>query len=145
MLTKLERGACVGSAETRLIVEDCPTCHCLYAIPHSLHRRAKEDSNVYVYCPNGHYWWYTNGLQQQIDELKQKLQAAHKCQAAAQARATSWHDQYRSSERSLSATKGVLTRTKNRIAKGVCPCCKRYFENLAAHMKTKHPKYNQHT
>lgn len=44
-------------------------------------------------------------------------------------------------ERKLSATKGVVTRTKRRVAHGVCPCCSRTFRQLAAHMTDKHPEY----
>lgn len=44
-------------------------------------------------------------------------------------------------ERQLRAQKGVVTRIKNRISKGVCPCCNRTFGDLERHMKTKHPDY----
>lgn len=39
--------------------------------------------------------------------------------------------------------KGEVTKLKKRIANGVCPCCKRSFCNLAAHMKTQHPEYTK--
>lgn len=29
----------------------------------------------------------------------------------------------------------------HRVGAGVCPCCKRTFQQLARHMKCKHPKY----
>ncbi len=45
--------------------------------------------------------------------------------------------------RSKIAVKGHLTRTKKRIANGVCPCCQRSFENLHKHMKTQHPDFAQ--
>lgn len=35
----------------------------------------------------------------------------------------------------------VCTRTRNRIAAGVCPCCNRTFQNLADHMRTLHADY----
>jgi len=44
-------------------------------------------------------------------------------------------------KRKLTAHKGHTTRLKNRIAAGVCPCCRRNFVNLARHMSSKHPKY----
>lgn len=44
-------------------------------------------------------------------------------------------------ERSRSAIRGVLTRTKKRVANGVCPCCQRHFTALERHMKTNHPDY----
>lgn len=40
--------------------------------------------------------------------------------------------------------KKTLTRLVNlkaRVSNGVCPCCRRSFENLQRHMATKHPAY----
>ena len=37
--------------------------------------------------------------------------------------------------------KAAKTRIKNRIANGVCPCCRRSFQNLHRHMLNKHPDY----
>jgi hypothetical protein len=44
-------------------------------------------------------------------------------------------------EYSRRAEKAAKTRIKNRIAKGVCPCCNRTFQDLQRHMTTKHPDY----
>lgn len=41
----------------------------------------------------------------------------------------------------LEVRKGLLTRMKNRVGNGVCPCCNRHFKNLQGHMKTKHPEF----
>ena len=43
--------------------------------------------------------------------------------------------------KSASSYKGHVTRLKNRISKGVCPCCNRTFADLAKHMNSKHPHY----
>ncbi|HEX9950777.1 MAG TPA: hypothetical protein VGB53_03340 [Rubricoccaceae bacterium] len=37
-------------------------------------------------------------------------------------------------KRRAAAQKGAHTRTKKRIAAGVCPCCNRTFQDLARHM-----------
>lgn len=42
----------------------------------------------------------------------------------------------------LNGTKGYITKLKNRVGNGVCPCCNRSFKDLHQHMKTKHPKFN---
>ena len=47
--------------------------------------------------------------------------------------------------RKLSAAKGALTRTKKRVANGVCPCCNRTFQNLSRHMQGQHPGYEEGT
>lgn len=41
----------------------------------------------------------------------------------------------------LNGTKGYITKIKNRVGNGVCPCCNRTFQNLKSHMNTKHPNY----
>jgi hypothetical protein len=37
--------------------------------------------------------------------------------------------------------KGHLTRQRKRSVAGACPCCNRTFQQLARHMKSKHPQY----
>jgi predicted nucleotidyltransferase len=55
------------------------------------------------------------------------------------------HDQAKARARDAEARAVNLARTamrlRRRAANGVCPCCKRSFKELAAHMKTKHPDY----
>jgi DNA repair exonuclease SbcCD ATPase subunit len=41
----------------------------------------------------------------------------------------------------LIAARGQMTKLRNRVGKGVCPCCNRSFENLKRHMVSKHPDY----
>lgn len=56
------------------------------------------------------------------------------------------HDQTRAdrdyTENRRRAEKAAKTRLKNRAKAGVCPCCNRTFKQLAAHMKTQHPNWN---
>ncbi len=44
--------------------------------------------------------------------------------------------------RSARAYKGQVTKIKNRVGNGVCPCCNRTFINLGKHMKGQHPTWN---
>ena len=50
-------------------------------------------------------------------------------------------DLRQATERQLSATRGVVTRIKNRVGHGVCPCCNRSFGNVARHMADQHPNW----
>ena len=68
-----------------------------------------------------------NRLQSQLDQQ--------------QARARDLLEERGQLERRLSAQRGVLTRVKNRIIKGVCPCCNRHFADLSRHMQTQHPDF----
>lgn len=60
---------------------------------------------------------------------------------AAERRVQATRDLLYAEERSHAATRGHLTRTKKRGGHGVCPCCNRTFQQLARHMKSKHPDY----
>jgi hypothetical protein len=121
----------------QLIVETCPTCHITHGIPKELYDLAQERTSatsdpLKVYCPNGHWWWYTGEteavrLRRQLDA--QRNDAQHQ------------REQRQATERQLQATKGVVTRMKRRAKAGVCPCCGRTFAALAQHMATKHPDY----
>jgi hypothetical protein len=87
------------------------------------------------YCPNGHPQIYTNN-----DAKRTKnLEAALKTETE---NSKWWREHAQSTARSLSATRGQITKIKNRISKGVCPCCNRQFEDLHSHMQEKHPNYS---
>jgi hypothetical protein len=108
------------------------TCWCgmRHAVPEELSEyqmRAHRDEGreVDIYCPLGHTHVPAG------TPAVEKERAARK---AAEARATALADQ-------LDAEKRAHTRTRTRVSKGVCPCCRRSFVNLARHMKGQHPDY----
>lgn len=39
------------------------------------------------------------------------------------------------------AAVGQVTKLKNRVGHGVCPCCNRSFGNLARHIESEHPTF----
>lgn len=119
---------------TTYIVIDCPQCQVEFAVTESYEARRRTDGKTF-YCPTGHSMSYGDNVQAQLKRERDKT-----------ARLTSRLDQVRADrdaiERSRRATKGQLTRVKNRVAKGVCPCCNQTFSDLAQHMETKHPDYS---
>lgn len=115
------------------------TCWCgiNHAIPADLDRRAlahpsSSANTVTVYCPLGHQWSYSGKTE--ADKLRERLEDEQRFAASL----ISKLDQEKASHAS---TKGQLTKTKKRVANGVCPCCHRSFVALARHMTTKHPGY----
>jgi len=52
-------------------------------------------------------------------------------------------DAAKSADHRARGYKGHLTRQRKRSVAGVCPCCNRTFQQLARHMKSKHPKYEE--
>jgi hypothetical protein len=116
-------------------------CGIHFGIPSSLWAESQRTGHS-VYCPVGHtvYWGET-----ETDQLREELRQAKVREGQAQTRERAVRDQLHSAERSKSALKGVVTRTKRRIGKGVCPCCNRHFANVERHMTSQHPDYTEAT
>lgn len=125
--------------DTDLTVESetitCGACGIAFAVAARWVRERREDHATF-YCPNGHPRAFLGKTaeQKRIERLEEDARwYRERAENAAADR-----DQAR---RSLAATKGVLTRTKNRIARGVCPCCQRHFADLQRHMEGQHPEF----
>ena len=117
-----------------LKVHDCPNCGITHAIPTDFERLMKERDGSCI-CPNGHSWSFTGKSKNQIiKENEERI-------AQLRARVASRNEEIEHIKGSQKALRGVITKTKRRIANGVCPCCNRSFADLAKHMKGKHPKY----
>jgi len=124
-------------ATTELWVIDCVTCAVIFAIPERLHRARRKDGQGF-YCPNGHMmsWRETD-----TDRLRKQLETEKRNRAHFEQRWRESEDDLVNEKRSKAAIKGQLTKTKKRVANGVCPCCNRTFVNLARHMQGQHPEY----
>lgn len=120
----------------RLVVVRC-WCGIQHAIPQSLddeQMRAFNDGKEPkgIFCPLGHK--YIPAGIPEIDKVRRRL-----------AREESAHDQTRADLRETEARrraeKAAKTRLKNRVGRGICPCCHRHFANVQKHMETKHPGF----
>jgi len=120
-----------------MVIETCchEGCGVTFAITSGLYDLRKRDGKSF-FCPNGHGQFFTNNDAKKFEDMKA-------ARARAESDAKYYREEAESKSRSLNTTKGHITRMKNRIANGVCPCCNRSFEDLHAHMKTKHPKYSE--
>jgi len=113
-----------------LETETCYRCGIVFAMP-AYFRKTRRDDKASFYCPNGHAQGY---VESEADRLRRQLEAERSSKEWERARANNL-------EKRLSAQKGQMTKLKNRVANGVCPCCKRSFADLHRHMTTKHPDY----
>lgn len=109
-------------------------CGIAFAIPSSLNQRALDDHSVNFYCPNGHYVGYSGEsprkkAEREADELRRRL--------------ASREEDVRAARASLVATKGHLTRQRQRAARAMCPVpgCKRHFVNVQRHVEGQHPEW----
>jgi hypothetical protein len=133
----MSRGTIIDTT-LNLVTEECISCGVLFAIPSGLRDRL-IDTHRNFYCPNGHVMQFTGQTEaQKAREEAARLQARLE---RAEAREVHLRDQLDTTERQRRVAKGQLTKVKNRIAAGVCPCCRRTFTNLADHMAGQHPDY----
>ena len=123
---------------TTLVVEECCNCHVAFGVPEDFYKRRKKDHELF-YCPKGHSQHYTGKTEEQ--KLREELEAERQRTARAKENAEYQRAEKERIELRRRATAGALTRVKNRVGNGVCPCCKRTFQQLARHMTAKHPTY----
>ena len=128
-----------------LVTDTCCVCQVPFALPADLVRRAREDTEVWYYCPNGHRQHYEEDeaarLRRKLAAEKSARERAEASRDAARADAVHQGDQRRAAERQVTAYKGTVTRMRKRAGAGLCQECQRSFENVARHMKAKHPEY----
>lgn len=123
--------------EVTLVTHQCGECGITFAMPQHF-RDEKRENGTPFYCPNGHPRVFTES---ENTRLRRQLETAQKRQGWAEARETHERDQRQAAERSNSALRGVVTRTKKRAAAGVCQCCNRTFQDVARHMTSQHPTF----
>lgn len=117
-------------------VISCYTCGVRFGIDGALYKRVVTDATGSVYCPacGKLTCWRESEDQKRLKDLQKKLEwEASEVARQKQLRETA--------EASLRATRGIVTKLKNRVGAGVCPCCNRTFKQLAAHMENMHPNF----
>jgi hypothetical protein len=116
-----------------VVLETCCGCGIPFGMTQGFMDMRRNDGEIF-YCPNGHSQHYAHSTKEKLEDMKKAL-------SNAQQDTRWWREEAESKAKSLSATKGQVTRIKNRIAKGICPCCNRQFLDLNRHMDNQHPEY----
>jgi len=102
----------------------CCNCGLVFAVP-SKYKGTLQETHRSFYCPNGHGQSFMR--ESEAEGLKRVLEQAKDREAVVRSR--------------LNEALADQAKLQRRIARGMCPCCKRQVHQLAAHMKTKHPDY----
>jgi hypothetical protein len=126
----------------KLKTETCCRCGVLFAMPATLQQAALDQRGPggrRFWCPNGHEQWYVG--ESEAQQQKRRAERVERALEASRAYGRAVQDQLDASTRSNRALRAVNTRTRRRIARGVCPCCNRTFADLSAHMAGQHPDY----
>jgi hypothetical protein len=125
--TARQNAARLGQADVSV---RCAECAVNFAIPSPLSDVLNVSGETF-YCPFGHAQYFPKGLsdvqiqKRRADDLERQLASAQ--------------EDARSERASHRATKGHLTRAKERAAAGVCPECHRNFAQVKRHMERMHP------
>jgi NAD-dependent SIR2 family protein deacetylase len=106
-------------------------CGTPIAMPTQVYNRFLEN-HEFFHCCFGHPQHFSGPSE--AEKLKKQLESERETTEW-------WRQKADQRERSAKAYKGQVTRLKNRVKNGVCPCCHRTFQNLQRHMHTKHPDY----
>ncbi len=119
-------------------VGQCCDCGVPMALTERTYNAAKENSTYGFYCERGHVQFFMDG---EVQRLRKDLERKQKelewsAQSVKMARELAEQE-----KRNAAAARGQVTKLKNRVKNGVCPCCNRSFENLKKHMTTKHPEF----
>ena len=116
------------STTVKLVTEECCACGIVFAMPQQVNERLRTKGGTF-YCPNGHSQVYT---EPDIEVLRKKL-------LAEQQRSQHFETQLNGALDNLATKKKELRTIKRRVHAGTCIHCRRHFENIERHMKTKHP------
>lgn len=118
----------------------CWKCKCQILLPDELFHAAKASSKIEIFCGYGHSGVFRDGpteadkLRQERDRLAQRI-------AERDDEVKRQRERAEAAERRSAAARGQVTKIKNRVGNGVCPCCNRTFDNLARHMHSQHPTF----
>lgn len=119
---------------------DCIHCHAIFGLPEPVNKGLIKSGKSF-YCP------YCGGTQHYCEDETRRLKRRVR---ELQNSRDGWIKSYKSAiedkaleKRRANGYKGQLKKTKNRISKGICPCCNEYFQKLNDRMKSEHPNYNK--
>ena len=132
----------MGAVHAFVTYEDsgpCAECGVSVWLPANMLRQRREKGGTF-FCPNGHSLAYT---ETEVKKLRAELELKQK-QLDSRQKSLEWERQRtKTAEKSRDAYKGKVTEIKNRVGNGVCPCCRRSFQNLRRHMSCKHPDFKE--
>lgn len=103
----------------------CSECGIRFAMPEWYVTTRRNEGGIFN-CPNGHRQQF---IEPEVVKLRRELEEKSRALTASKCETLRERQEREKAERKL-----------KRVKNGVCPCCNRSFQNLARHMKTKHPE-----
>jgi hypothetical protein len=122
------------TTSVQLVAHWCNGCNIPYGLPNGFIEDRRRDGKSWT-CPNG----CVRLFQQTEDQLRaEKAEAELRAARELAARESS---RRRLAESQRAAARGQVTRIRNRVGNGICPCCQRTFKDLGQHMAGEHPDF----
>lgn len=115
-------------------------CGVTFAMDANLYAQRLDDGRAF-YCPNGHAQHFSESREAELRRTRAQRDQAIKARDLAQANERAERARANHEQKCRKAARTTLRKARERIAAGVCPCCTRTFQQLARHMKSKHPHY----
>lgn len=128
------------TATRELTVIDCGECGGSYAISEP-YREKKQETGGFWTCPYCKCGWGYSEDKTDLAKAKEAQRKAEQSRDYAWQAAREEREKHGHTERRRRAEKAAKTRLKNRVGKGVCPCCNRHFVNLQRHIEGQHPEF----
>jgi len=122
---------------TTLTHISCYSCGIVFGIESGHNNRLRENHENF-YCPNGHIQHYTGKT-----KAEERAEVAERNAEWCRQRAESAQREATIQTHRARGLKAAKTRLQNRIKKGVCPACNRYFDKLHRHMAGQHAGYGE--
>ncbi len=125
------------SYTSTLHIVECAKCHMDFGILPFFEKERRRDHGTF-YCPAGHRNYYPQ--KSDIEQVRERAQRADDRAARLIAQRDQADAEAAHQRRRAAAYKGQITKARKRFAHGVCPVegCRRHFDNLGAHMASKH-------
>ena len=126
--------------QKQLVLEtaECCACGVVFAMPDYMMKARRNDGGAF-FCPNGHSQHYTKS---EVQRLREKLEDQTRAATKMAEKALAAEEAEQRAVEAAQKAQRDIDRMKKRASSGVCPCCNRTFQQLARHMKMKHPDHD---
>lgn len=116
----------------------CHKCGATYGLTERYVDERRMDGKGWhcPYCEQG-----TAFCENECDRLRKEIARERQKLDQAKAEIEEKRRTIEKQQRQKNSLRGCITRTRNKFAKGECPCCGEVFTNLKTHMTAKHPEF----
>jgi hypothetical protein len=124
------------------VIETCYKCGIRFGISRDLYNDCQQRGpGREFFCPNGHGQVYKRS---EAQKLKEELATVKNSLIWAREDRDRKARDAEYQKRRAAGARGLVTKLKNKAAKGECPCCGETFPDLHAHIQTAHPDFVKH-